>query len=182
MFCSGLIYITPGGFFILDLVDHFGANFVIYVLAIIEVSAVAYVYGIGKFLKDLEFMLGFPVGIYWRFTWGLCIPVGMTGILVYVFSNEKRWTYNGLDYPDVAIACGWALAGLSLSVFPICAIHTIYTRKASGLKEKFQAAYRPSPRWGPRNPKFRREWVAFHKKNKEITAGRTFLQKMKDML
>jgi solute carrier family 6 amino acid transporter-like protein 5/7/9/14 len=31
-FCSGLIYVTPGGQFMLTLVDHFGANFVIYVM------------------------------------------------------------------------------------------------------------------------------------------------------
>ncbi|CAG7826189.1 unnamed protein product, partial [Allacma fusca] len=149
MFLTGLVYVTPGGFFILDLVDRFGANFVIYVLAIIEVSAVAYVYGINSFLKDLSFMLGFPIGIYWKFTWGFCIPFGMTGILVYVFYTNERWTYNGLPYPDIGIAAGWILSGLSLSVFPICAAHAIYTRKAKGFIAKFKEAYRATPEWGP---------------------------------
>jgi len=166
MFLTGLVYVTPGGFFILDLVDRFGANFVIYVLAIIEVSAVAYVYGINSFLKDLSFMLGFPIGIYWKFTWGFCIPFGMTGILVYVFYTNERWTYNGLPYPDIGIAAGWILSGLSLSVFPICAAHAIYTRKAKGFIAKFKEAYRATPEWGPSNPTVRKEWVEFKNKNK----------------
>lgn len=54
----------------LTLVDHFGANFVIYVMAIVEVAAVAWVYGLTNFCRDVEFMLGIKLGFYWKFCWG----------------------------------------------------------------------------------------------------------------
>lgn len=47
-FGAGLIYVTPGGQFMLTLVDYFGANFVIYVMAIVEVAAVSWVYGLNN--------------------------------------------------------------------------------------------------------------------------------------
>ena len=40
-----------GGQFMLELVDHFGANFVIYVMATLEVMAIAWVYGLENFIQ-----------------------------------------------------------------------------------------------------------------------------------
>lgn len=44
-FLIGLIYITPGGQFILNFVDFYGASFIALVLAIVELVAVGWIYG-----------------------------------------------------------------------------------------------------------------------------------------
>lgn len=49
-YCWGLVYITPGGQFILNLLDFYGASFVALVLAIFELLAVGWIYG--KCLKN----------------------------------------------------------------------------------------------------------------------------------
>lgn len=41
----GLMYITPGGQYVLNLLDFFGASFVALVLAIFELLAVGWIYG-----------------------------------------------------------------------------------------------------------------------------------------
>ena len=41
----GLIYITPGGQFLLNFLDFYGASFVALVLAIVELIAVGWIYG-----------------------------------------------------------------------------------------------------------------------------------------
>jgi len=72
----GLIYVTPGGQFMLTLVDYFGANFVIYVMATLEVIGVAWCYGLNRFCRDIEFMLNIKIGFYWKFCWGFFCTCG----------------------------------------------------------------------------------------------------------
>ncbi|ODM93586.1 Sodium-dependent nutrient amino acid transporter 1 [Orchesella cincta] len=62
----GLMYVTEGGMLMLDLVDNYGASFIIYVMAMVECGAISYVYGLSNICDDIEFMLGRHVGIYWR--------------------------------------------------------------------------------------------------------------------
>jgi solute carrier family 6 amino acid transporter-like protein 5/7/9/14 len=43
-------------------------------------------------LKDVRFMLDFGLGIYWKFTWCLFIPVGLSVIFVYAMVSYKPIT------------------------------------------------------------------------------------------
>lgn len=103
-FFSGLIYVTPGGPFMVDLINEFGANFVIYVLAMVEVGAIAWVYGIGNICRDIEFMLNRKVGWYWKICWGFVIPVGLFGILIYAMVTREELQSGGVPFPNVAIS------------------------------------------------------------------------------
>ncbi|CAG7718759.1 unnamed protein product, partial [Allacma fusca] len=134
-FSVGLIYVTPGGPFMLDLVDHFGGNFVLYIMATLEVIAVAWVYGLNKFCKDMEFMLGIKLGWYWKICWGFAAPGGLTVMLVYILATEERKTLNGLAIPDWAIVFGWMVAAVAFAVVPLIAIKSVVQSKASGILE-----------------------------------------------
>jgi len=46
------IIVLQGGQWILDLVDHFSGNFIIYILAIVEIVGIAWIYG-----QSLEYRL-----------------------------------------------------------------------------------------------------------------------------
>jgi len=88
----------------LTLVDHFGSNFVIYVMAIVEVGAVAWIYGLTNVCRDIEFMLGIKLGFYWKFCWGFFIPVGLSVILIYSFIANQELKHNGISFPMSAIS------------------------------------------------------------------------------
>jgi len=160
-FFSGLMYITPGGQFMIDFIDYFGANFVIYVMAMVEVFAISWIYGLENFCRDIEFMLGIKVGWYWRFCWGYFIPIGLFGILIYTMATLEALSFNGVLYPDSATASGWTLAGLALLLLPVCGLHGVMTRKAGSFLEKVKEALKPSKNWGPQNPQLRKEWLEF---------------------
>src|SRR5437016_4380408 len=88
LFFSGLIYICPGGQKMTTLVDYFGADTVIYIMSILEISGIAWFYGLNNIHRDIEFMLTRNVSkhiwwIYWKLCWGIIIPIGLTIILVY---------------------------------------------------------------------------------------------------
>ncbi|KAL4713244.1 hypothetical protein ACJJTC_013174 [Scirpophaga incertulas] len=69
-FLIGLIYVTPGGQYILELVDYYGGTFLALFSAIIEIIGVFWIYGLENITLDIEYMLGIKTSIYWRFCWG----------------------------------------------------------------------------------------------------------------
>jgi solute carrier family 6 amino acid transporter-like protein 5/7/9/14 len=87
----------------LTLVDNFGGNFTIYVLATLEVIGIAWVYGLTNICHDIEFMLQIKIGWFWRFTWGIFVPVVLVVILVYSLAISKPLTHNNVAFPDIAI-------------------------------------------------------------------------------
>ncbi|CAG7837046.1 unnamed protein product [Allacma fusca] len=160
-FLTGIMYVTPGGMFLLDLVSHFGVDYVIYLMALLEVFAIAWLYGVNNIMKDLEFMLGMKLGWYWRICWAFTIPVGLTSILAYSLATEKRWTLNGLEYPDFAINSGWVVSAIGIGMIPAWGLYTIITSNGSTFIEKLQNSFQPTKSWGPMDPKTRQEWLAF---------------------
>ncbi|KAJ8939841.1 hypothetical protein NQ314_010970 [Rhamnusium bicolor] len=105
--------ILSGGQYMLDLVDHFGGTFIIFVFAILEVTAVTWLYGIDNFCLDLEFMTQKKVGIYWRICWGILMPVLLIVIFIYFIATLQPLTYgvDNLYYPDGIAAIGWCILG-----------------------------------------------------------------------
>lgn len=106
-FLAGLIYVTPGGQWMLDLVDYFGATFVIYVMATVEIIGIIWVYGLNNVCRDIEFMLEDKigkVGFYWKFCWGLFIPVMLIAVLIGSLIDLKDpIKYEGKLYPTAPL-------------------------------------------------------------------------------
>lgn len=101
-FAIGLLYVTPGGQFLLNFVDFFGASFVAFFLAIAELLAFGWVYGVSRLCRDVDFMLGRKTGWYWRICWGLVSPGLMFAILLYNIWTLEPLLYNKTAYPTIA--------------------------------------------------------------------------------
>jgi solute carrier family 6 amino acid transporter-like protein 5/7/9/14 len=87
-FALGLVYVTPGGQTVLNLVDYFGGSLLILILAVIEVIAIAWVYGANKISSDFNFMLKTELSRYWTFCWGIFCPISLTIILFYALVTQ----------------------------------------------------------------------------------------------
>lgn len=116
----------------MTLVDFYGTSFIVFMLAIVEVIAVCWVYGMSKqfttsnsqtlnisndnatcssigvdrICRDIEFMMNRKTGLYWRLCWNLLMPLLLISILLYTFI-----TYNQLKYDDKAFP-SWAYGNL----------------------------------------------------------------------
>ncbi|XP_071444225.1 sodium-dependent nutrient amino acid transporter 1-like [Hetaerina americana] len=157
-FAAGLVYITPGGQYILNLVDYFAGSFVIFILAVCEIVAIAWIYGVQNFCHDVEFMLGFKVGPYWRLCWGILTPLFLIVILTYTIITLEPLRYGAYIYPDIAVGFGWLLLVIGVLQLPLWAIYAMYKHRKSTLWETLKAGYRPSKLWGPDNVKLKDEW------------------------
>ncbi|KAK3912050.1 Sodium-dependent nutrient amino acid transporter 1 [Frankliniella fusca] len=145
----GLVYVTPGGQYVLTLVDYYSGTFPIFVLVAAEMVVVGWVYGLDNLCRDLELMLGRRPGLYWRLTWGLITPVTMIVILVYTICTARRLEHNGRPLPDEAVAAGWVIAALGLVQIPLWAAIFFVKNRSLPFGEACRAALRPSPLWRP---------------------------------
>ncbi|XP_053962144.1 sodium-dependent nutrient amino acid transporter 1-like isoform X2 [Anastrepha ludens] len=161
-FFIGLAYVTPGGQFILTLVDFYGASMIALILGILELYVLGWVYGVDRLCKDIEFMIGHKVGRYWRWCWALITPGIMTLILIYFYATYQSLTYNNVHYPNWAYALGWTITALGVLQVPIWAVVAIVRHPGGTLSEKVRGAFRPVSSWGPSDPLLREQY------NKEL--------------
>uniref|UniRef100_A0AAG5DIX9 Transporter n=1 Tax=Anopheles atroparvus TaxID=41427 RepID=A0AAG5DIX9_ANOAO len=148
----GSIYVTPGGQYILKLVDYYGASSITLVLAIAELIAICWVYGVDRLCKDTEFMLGHRPSIYWRLCWRWITPLLMFVILIYNLVTLQPLMYKQYVYPTVAYGIGWCIFAFGLMQLPIWAAYAVYKQSGKSLTEKIRNAFKPIAAWGPIDP------------------------------
>lgn len=127
----GCVYSTPGGQFIISLVDFYGASFVALVFAIIELLTVSWIYGTDRFCRDIEFMLGRKTGIYWRLCWKYFTPTIMISIFMYFVMTWKPITYHDLEYSTSLQVIGWTISAIALLQLPFMAF-VAFKKQAEG--------------------------------------------------
>jgi solute carrier family 6 (neurotransmitter transporter, glycine) member 5/9 len=163
---------------VLQLVDHYGATLVAFILAIGELYAFCYIYGVERVCKDIEFMLGFRPNVFWQVCWRYLTPGLMTLIVLYTLWRYEAPKDGGQDYPPLAHVIGWLLTTLGLIQVPLFAIYKIHYSKGITLWEvrlimqpkslatlnfhldsqRVKASFAPTSTWGPRNATLRRRY------------------------
>ncbi|CRL07420.1 CLUMA_CG020393, isoform A [Clunio marinus] len=162
----GSIYMTPSGQSVLKLVDYYGASFVTFILAIAELYTFCFIYGVERLCNDVEFMLGFRPNWFWRICWKFVTPGLMTVILVYTLFNLEPLQDNGKDYPLTAHLIGMFISFLGLVQLPGFMVYAILKQKKNTLLERIKAAFEPTEKWGPIDPKLNLKYKEYvNKKN-----------------
>ncbi|XP_046589864.1 sodium-dependent nutrient amino acid transporter 1 [Neodiprion lecontei] len=170
-FLLGLTYVTPGGQWILTLVDYYGGTFTAIIVGVTEVTTIFWIYGLNNFLNDVEFMLGYRPGLYWRLCWLLITPLLMIIVLVYTFAVYEDVTYNDEYFPSAAYAFGWVIFsfGIIQLIFWICL--ALIKKRSSSIKLTFRRAFTPNRHWGPTDPKENQDWKAFCAERRQRSTG-----------
>lgn len=105
-FLLGLMYVTEGGTYMLDLIDNYGSSMVIYWTVMVECSAICYGYGLTNLCNDIEFMCNRTTGIYWRFCWAIVIPFGLLANMIYFLATAETYKSGDVEYPAHATGNG----------------------------------------------------------------------------
>uniref|UniRef100_A0A1I8MFH3 Transporter n=1 Tax=Musca domestica TaxID=7370 RepID=A0A1I8MFH3_MUSDO len=162
-FLCGIVYMTPGGQYILNLIDFFGCSFIALFLAIAELVSFAWIYGTKRLCEDIEFMLGIKTGGYWRICWTFITPGLMMGVLLYSLISYTPLTYKGETYPIVYYAFGWLLWAVGVGQVPIWFLYEFRKQSGSSFKTRLLKCLRPSSKWGPSNKKLLEEYIFYRK-------------------
>jgi len=148
-FLLGLPCITQSGQYVLDLMDTYGAGISVLILAVLEMVAIMWVYGVNKFCKDVEAMLGFYPNWYFKACWVVISPVLLTVILVAALIDWTKPSYGNIQYPEWAHGIGWFLLALSVLQIPAWFLLSLVLHH-SGTKWFSSCPLRPARSWEER--------------------------------
>ncbi|XP_031644960.1 sodium-dependent neutral amino acid transporter B(0)AT3 isoform X2 [Oncorhynchus kisutch] len=110
------------------------------IIAFFEIIAVAYIYGIGRFSDDLEFMTGHRPNIFWKVCWLVISPLMLFVVLVAYVAVQAQTppTYAAwnpdyvnfpntevLPYPDWVFAICVLLSSVPVISIPLVAIYRL---------------------------------------------------------
>ncbi|KAM6936515.1 sodium- and chloride-dependent transporter XTRP3 [Lycodopsis pacificus] len=143
VFCLllGLGFTTTSGNYWFVMFNDYGANFSLLFVVLIEVIAVSYIYGIKRFEKDIEDMLGHRPNWYWKIMWAGVSPLLLiTLFIVYIVNYIQGGTptYQAWDkelgksvvmeYPVYGQVFIGLLMVSSVGCVPLTALY-VYCRK-----------------------------------------------------
>nr|XP_021153489.1 sodium-dependent neutral amino acid transporter B(0)AT1 isoform X2 [Columba livia] len=134
------IFVLKSGSYWLALFDTFSGSIPLLIIAFFEMFSVVYIYGIGRFNKDIEFMIGHKPNIFWQITWRVISPLIMLVIFFFYFvvtvnkellysvwnpSYEEFPKTEKVKYPGWVYAVIVILAGVPSLAIPVFAIYKV---------------------------------------------------------
>jgi len=158
-FILGLPLCFDGGQDLLDLVDTYAGGWNVLVISLCECIAIGWVYGVRRFLNDIETMVGKKVcGFmpwviwkwWWAFTWCILTPLGVTFILIFSWVDYTRIE----RFPRWADALGWLITLTVIVCIFGTMLYLICTTPGS-FGERMRKLTSPTAEWGPALPKHR---------------------------
>nr|XP_022326231.1 sodium- and chloride-dependent glycine transporter 1-like [Crassostrea virginica] len=153
-FLLGIPCIMQGGIYVLQIMDWYCATFSLMLLSLTECVVIAWIYGADRFYKDIELMIGYQPGVWWKICWKFITPVTITFIWLFSVTQLSPVTYGDYEYPNGAIVFGWMLGLASLLPVPLCAVIAILREKGS-LVQRIKKLVRHTEDWGPAVEKHR---------------------------
>lgn len=117
MFFASLIYITKGGLYALDIVDHFVVDYGLVVVGILEAIIVGWLWKGNKLRQFINQHSEWKLGKLWDISIKFIIPVFLIVLLILNLVDEFRTPYEG--YPTAAL---FYLGILPMLLVPVIAV------------------------------------------------------------
>ncbi|XP_077084964.1 sodium-dependent noradrenaline transporter [Siphateles boraxobius] len=122
-FLVALLCVTNGGIYVLTLLDKYAAGTSILFGVLIEAIGVSWFYGVDRFSEDIERMMGFKPGIYWRLCWKFVSPAFLLFVVIASIVTSGDLKYDDYTFPYWSNTVGWSIALSSMLFVPIYAIY-----------------------------------------------------------
>ncbi|XP_041078417.1 sodium-dependent noradrenaline transporter [Polyodon spathula] len=141
-FLVALSCVTNGGIYVLTLLDSFSAGTSILFGVLIEAIGVSWFYGVDRFSEDIERMMGFKPGLYWRLCWKFVSPAFLLFVVIASIVKMETLTYDDYTFPPWASLIGWGITMSSVLFVPAYAIYKFLTVRGT-FKERLAYCITP---------------------------------------
>uniref|UniRef100_A0A8C7BKB4 Transporter n=1 Tax=Neovison vison TaxID=452646 RepID=A0A8C7BKB4_NEOVI len=141
-FLLALFCITKGGMYVLTLLDTFAAGTSILFAVLMEAIGVSWFYGVDRFSNDIQQMMGFKPGLYWRLCWKFVSPAFLLFVVVVSVINFKPLNYDDYVFPLWANWVGWGIALSSMVLVPAYSVYKFFSIRGS-LRERLAYGITP---------------------------------------
>uniref|UniRef100_A0A182J071 Transporter n=1 Tax=Anopheles atroparvus TaxID=41427 RepID=A0A182J071_ANOAO len=99
LFLLSISCVTRGGMYLIQLLDWYSASIAVILVCIVEVIAVAWIYGCENFVRDIQFMIDRKVERFWIVSWKFVTPV----VLIRVREQLKPEDWGPADADQRAL-------------------------------------------------------------------------------
>ncbi|KAG5839215.1 hypothetical protein ANANG_G00202640 [Anguilla anguilla] len=141
-FLMALLCITNGGIYVLTLLDTYAAGTSILFGVLVEAIGVSWFYGVDRFSEDIERMMGFKPGLYWRLCWKFVSPAFLLFVVIASIVTSTGARYDDYIFPRWSNVVGWGIALSSMLFVPFYAIYK-FTSAPGTFKEKIAYCITP---------------------------------------
>ncbi|XP_074640603.1 sodium-dependent serotonin transporter-like [Tubulanus polymorphus] len=141
-FLGGLSTTTYGGYYLFVLLDHHGVPISILFIVFIEAIALNWFYGVNRFSDDVQMMLGYRPGIFWRICWAGICPIFCLVLFILACTDYNGIYYPDYTYPDWAVCIGWIITCSSLFCIPLYIVYK-YIVTPGTIVERLKKITRP---------------------------------------
>ncbi|KAM3613482.1 uncharacterized protein V6R79_000368 [Siganus canaliculatus] len=153
LFCMllGLGFTTPSGNYYFTIFNDYGASFSLLFVVLIEVITVSYIYGIKRFEKDIEDMIGHRPNWYWKIMWAVISPLLLIVLFIFYIINYilggtptyQAWNKETgetevTDYPVFGQVFIGLLLASAVSCVPITALYVFCRKRKHGGQHRKQ--------------------------------------------
>ncbi|XP_064614744.1 sodium- and chloride-dependent taurine transporter-like isoform X2 [Liolophura sinensis] len=125
-FLVGLSMVTEGGVYVQQIFEWYCGGRILLLMVFLQCIGIAYFYGINKFQQNIEYMLGYRVGPFFKIAWLFASPLFSILLFILDIVLYPEMTYkrkSGVYYfPDWARGVGWLMSGIPLLFIPGVAI------------------------------------------------------------
>ncbi len=130
-FVLSLVFMTNGGLFVLDIVDHFINNFGIVLAGLVEVVLLSWFFKLDTVREHANALSDFAIGSWWNFCLKVITPIVLGYMAIANLVGDIRVPYEG--YPASALLIfGWCVV---VVIIPLSiAMQTIKSNWASDHK------------------------------------------------
>ncbi|EPY89916.1 sodium-dependent neutral amino acid transporter B(0)AT3-like protein [Camelus ferus] len=134
------IFTLNSGQYWLSLLDSYAGSIPLLIIAFFEMFSVVYVYGVDRFNRDIEFMIGHKPNIFWQVMWRVVSPLLMLVIFLFflVIEVNEDLIYSVWDpayeefpkskkvkYPPWVYAVVVLVAGVPCLIIPGFAVYKL---------------------------------------------------------
>ncbi|KAI8504364.1 Sodium-dependent noradrenaline transporter [Branchiostoma belcheri] len=121
-FSLALINVSQGGMYMFHMLDQYAAGTSILFAVLFEAIGVSWLYGMTQFKQDVEEMLHFTPGLWWRFCWKFVSPLFLLFITIFSIVQYRPLAYEEYVYPPWGVGLAWCLSLSSMIFIPGYAI------------------------------------------------------------
>uniref|UniRef100_I3JMF2 Transporter n=1 Tax=Oreochromis niloticus TaxID=8128 RepID=I3JMF2_ORENI len=121
--------VSQGGAFVVKLFEEYATGPAVITVVLLEVIAVSWFYGTNRFCNDVQVMLGFYPGCFWRVCWVAICPCFLLFIIISFLAFPPEVRLFDYHYPPWTTVLGYCIGVSSFICVPSYMVYHLLNAK-----------------------------------------------------